>query len=112
MLAICVLSLAAAMPACADDEPTAWTVAQAESIGSVRGLRVSRQRCQGLGSAYGRGASRRFRRFDCVAGARNPTDRVDTVAVHYRLRVTGAYDGPEAQHELVRASFYGGPGIP
>lgn len=110
--ALGVLVLAAAIPGCGGDEPPAWTVAEAESVPAVRGLPVNDPRCQGLGSSQGEGSTRRFRRFDCVAGARNPTDTVDTVAVHYRLRVTGEYEGPRSKHELERARFYGGPGVP
>jgi hypothetical protein len=110
--AVGLLVLAAAVLGCGGDDPPTWTVAGAESIPSVRGLPVNDQRCRGLGAARGEGATERFRRFDCVAGARNPTDVVDTVAVHYRLRATGEYEGPESKHELERARFYGGPGIP
>jgi hypothetical protein len=111
-LVVGVVALGVAVAGCAGDDPPAWTVAEAESIPSVRGLGVEDQRCKGIGHSYGEAPSRRFRRFDCVAGARNPTDEVATVAVHYRLRAIGEYEGPESKHELERAQFYGGPGIP
>lgn len=56
--------------------------------------------------------SDRFRRFDCVAGARMPSDAVDTVAVLYELRPLGSYDGARSRYMLVDVRFFGGPGIP
>lgn len=64
--------------------------------------------CRGIG----RGDAGRFRRFDCVAGARLPTDPVDTVAVLYELRPEGPYDGARSRYTLAKVRFFGGPGIP
>jgi hypothetical protein len=85
-----------------------WTVRQAESIRVIRGTPVSVRGCRGIGP----GESAHFRRFDCVAGARSPTDSVDTVAVLYELRPLGPYDATRPRYELARVRFVGGPGVP
>jgi hypothetical protein len=107
------LTLAVALAAgCYGGQEASWTVAEAESISAVRGLRVRVEHCQGLGTAEGKGASARYRRFMCVAGGRNPSDPVDTVAVLYELKPLEAYDGPASKHALENVRFVGGPGIP
>jgi hypothetical protein len=89
-----------------------WTVRQAESISTIRGMRVRVRQCRGLGEATSDGGSRRFRRFACVAGARREGEAFDTVGVFYDLRPLGEYDGPSSRHALANVRFIGGPGIP
>jgi hypothetical protein len=85
-----------------------WTIAEAESIRVIRGTAVTVRGCRGIGPP---GATR-FRRFDCMAGARSPGDSADTVAVLYELRPLGPYDGSRPRYALARVRFIGGPGIP
>ena len=108
------LSIALAAGCSGGQEPdeATWTIAEAESISAVRGLRVRVEQCRGLGTAEGEGATARYRRFMCVAGGRNPADPVDTVAVLYELKPLEAYDGPSSEHALENVRFVGGPGIP
>jgi hypothetical protein len=49
----------------------------------------------------------RYRRRRCVAGARLPGERFDTVTVLLDVRPTSDDD-----HELETVRFVGGPGIP
>ena len=90
------------------------TTRQAESVTSVRGLRVRVRHCRGLGRAARRDGAARYRRFECLAGGRAASDpyTFDTVAVLYVLRPTAEYDGPESEHRLTNVRFIGGPGIP
>jgi hypothetical protein len=93
-----------------------WTTGQAESVTLVRGLRVRVRHCSGLGGAThaaGAGAAR-YRRFECLAGARAASDpyAFDTVAVMYALEPLAEYGGPESEHRLENVRFIGGPGIP
>jgi hypothetical protein len=94
--------------ACGGEGATRWTVEQAESIAVVRGTPVNDQRCQGIGAEV----NERFERFRCTAGARRPTESVDTVAVLYELVPEEDYNGPASRHRLEKVSFLGGPGIP
>jgi hypothetical protein len=82
-------------------------VAQAEAIGSVRGLPVRVRECHGRGQRVGDERPARYRRLSCVAGARLPGERFDTVAVLFDVRPTGDDD-----HDLENVHFVGGPGIP
>ncbi len=104
-----LLALAlAGIAACGGDNPVSWTVEQAESIAVVRGTPVNDPRCEGVGSEV----DERFERFRCTAGARRPTESVDTVAVLYEFVPEEDYDGPASRHRLEKVSFLGGPGIP
>jgi hypothetical protein len=85
-----------------------WTVAQAESIRVIRGTAVTVRGCRGIGPPD----ATRFRRFDCVAGARLPADPADTVAVLYELRPLAPYDAASPRYTLAKVRFVGGPGIP
>jgi hypothetical protein len=100
------VALATGLWACGDED-RGWTVGQARSVTSVRGMPVRVDECRGLGDVSGDGAARRYERFRCVAGARRPGERFDTVAVLYEIRPTGGSD-----YELRRVRFIGGPGIP
>jgi hypothetical protein len=104
--ALLVAVMASALPACGDGD-NAWTVAQAEAIDSVRGLPVRVRECRGRGQRLGDGGPGRFRQLSCVAGARLPGERFDTVAVLFDVRPTSDDD-----HELEHVRFVGGPGIP
>jgi hypothetical protein len=97
---------AIALAACGDED-RGWTVGRAESVTSIRGLPVRVRECRGVGEASGEGAARRYERFRCLAGARLPGERIDTVAVLYEIRPKGGSD-----YELQRVRFTGGPGIP
>jgi hypothetical protein len=102
----------ACLTACGPDErqeEAAWTIGQAESIGTVRGMRVRAPDCRGHGRAMDGGAAGRYRHLTCVAGARRPTERFDSVAVLYVIRPTGPCC---SDYELARVRFIGGPGIP
>jgi hypothetical protein len=101
-----LLVLVLALSACGGDEP-GWTVRQAESIDSVRGLPVRVRECRGIGEATRDGATRRYERFRCLAGARLEGERIDTVAVRYDIRTTS-----RSEFELQNVQFIGGPGIP
>lgn len=106
-----MLLAAACFAGCGDGDGSsepAWTVRQAESIAVVRGTPVEVRHCRGLGPVD----DRRYRRFECLAGARAPTDPVETVAVRYVLFPLGDYDGRESPHRLTNVQFIGGPGIP
>jgi hypothetical protein len=83
-------------------------VREAESIRVIRGTPVNVRSCRGVGE----NESGRFRRFDCVAGARLETDPVDTVAVLYELRPIGPFEGTRSRYTLTNVRFVGGPGIP
>jgi predicted small secreted protein len=89
-----------------------WTVRQAESIDTIRGMPVRVRECRGLGGAEGE--MPRYRRFECVAGARAASDRFEfeTLGVLYVLHPLGKYDGPRSKHRLTQVRFVGGPGIP
>ena len=107
-----VLALLAvlALGACAGEEAAedrGWTVREAESISSVRGLPVRVRHCRGLGDAFRDGEALRYDRLACVAGARLPDEEVDTVAVLYELVPRDA-----STYELREVRFIGGPGIP
>jgi hypothetical protein len=98
-----VLGLACLVVSCGADEPR-WSVTQAESIATVRGTPINDPTCRGVGEA----TDDRYERFRCRAGARRPSETVDTVAVLYELLPTGDYP----DHTLENVSFVGGPGIP
>ena len=104
---VTVLALTSMLAACGEDEPR-WTAAQAESIAFVRGTPVNDPTCRGVGPAPGE----RYARFRCTAGARRPSETVDTVAVLYELVPEDEYGGPRSAHRLENVSFVGGPGIP
>jgi hypothetical protein len=106
-VSLALTALALGLCACGGEEDRAWTVAQAESVTTVRGMPVRVRECRPLGDASGDGGARRYERFRCVAGARLPGEPFDSVAVLYELRPTG-----ESDHELRRVRFIGGPGIP
>jgi hypothetical protein len=91
---------------CGEDDH-GWTVAEAESVTEVRGLPVRVRQCRGLGEATRDGATPRYDRFRCLAGARLEGERFDTVAVRYEIRPADGSD-----YELQRVEFIGGPGIP
>jgi hypothetical protein len=95
---------------CAEEAPL-WTVRQAESISTIRGMHVRVRECRGVGHAAP-DESTSFRRFACVAGARRPGETYDTVGVFYDLRPLGKYEGPASEHALENVRFIGGPGIP
>jgi hypothetical protein len=98
------LAVGAVLGACdGDGREAGWTTVEAESIASVRGLPVEVRRCEGIGEAE----EQRYRRLRCVAGARLPGERFDTVAVTFEV-VPG--EGERPRLENVR--FFGGPGIP
>lgn len=103
----CAAGIAAAVFGCADTErrETLWTVDRAESVTTIRGMRVRVVQCRGLGKPDEREA-RRYRRFACVAGARRRGESYDTVAIRYviRVRVAGG-------HVLENVRFIG-PGVP
>ena len=84
-----------------------WTIEQAESITSIRGMPVRVRECRGLGGEKGR-----YERFQCLASARTASDRYDTVGVFYVLHPLGEYDGPGSKHRLSKVRFVGGPGVP
>jgi hypothetical protein len=98
--------VAAALAACGDDAPQGWTVAQAESVTTIRGLPVRVLSCRGVGEGEAGGDGVRYDRLRCEAGARRPGESFDTVGVLYEIRPTD--DG----HVLERVRFIGGPGIP
>jgi hypothetical protein len=89
-----------------------WTVQEAESITSIRGLTVRVRSCRGVDGHQGGGTESRFRRFSCVAGARAEFDRYDTVGILYVLHPLEDYDGVSSRHRLSEVRFLGGPGIP
>jgi hypothetical protein len=89
-----------------------WTVQQAESITSIRGLTVRVRNCRGIDGHQGGGRKWRFQRFACVAGARAEFDRYDTVGILYVLHPLEDYDGVSSRHRLTDVRFLGGPGIP
>jgi hypothetical protein len=103
---VLVAVMATASPGCGDGD-NAWTVARAEAINSVRGLPVRVRECRGRGQPLGDGPPARYRWLRCVAGARLPGERFDTVAVLFDVRPTSDDD-----HELENVRFVGGPGIP
>jgi hypothetical protein len=113
-LAAFFVVMIAASAACGEEDAAVatWTVREAESISSVRGLPVRVRECRGLGAARRDGGSARFARFACVAGGRSPGEPFDTVAVLYELRVLGEYEGRESRYVLENVRFIGGPGIP
>jgi hypothetical protein len=109
------LVLLSCLGACAfGNEPrvTEWTVQQAESITSIRGLTVRVRSCRGVDGDQGGGRNGRFQRFACVAGARAEFDRYDTVGILYVLHPLEDYDGVSSRHRLTEVRFLGGPGIP
>jgi hypothetical protein len=112
---VCLILLSGVSAACADGSTPSdggWTAREAESITSVRGMAVRVRHCRGLGRGRKDGAVVRYRRFACVAGARRPSERFDTVGVFYVLRPLGEYDGPRSKYRLTNVRFVGGPGIP
>jgi hypothetical protein len=112
---VSVALLWASAAACTDGSPASdrgWTARDAESITSVRGMTVRVRHCRGLGAGLKDGAVVRYRRFACVAGARRPSERFDTVGVFYVLHAVGEYDGARSKYRLADVRFVGGPGIP
>ena len=105
----CLAFLAAALGACGEEaaKDRGWTVREAESIRSVRGLPVRVRHCRGLGAAVRDGGVLRYDRLSCVAGARLPHEEADTVAVLFELVPVDA-----SGYELREVRFIGGPGIP
>jgi hypothetical protein len=88
-----------------------WTERQAESITTVRGLRVHVRNCEGLGRHRKVGAVVLYGRFACLAGARLAGQPIDTVAVTYTLRPLGRYRGASSGYVLTDVHF-GGLGVP
>jgi hypothetical protein len=86
------------------DQPK-WTEAEAASITTIRGTPVRVRHCRGIGEGERSGATTVYRRFSCLAGARLPHERFDTVAVTYVLRPLVAYSGPSSGHELSDVRF-------
>ena len=84
-----------------------WTRERAESITGVRGMNVRVVRCDGVGTAERDGASPRYVRFACRAGARRPGESYDTVAIDYEIHVRDS-----SGYTLENVRFHGGPGIP
>jgi hypothetical protein len=84
-----------------------WTERQAESIRSIRGMTVHVRHCEGLGRVHRAGTLVRFGRFRCLAGARLPHERFDTVAVTYVLVPLGPYRGSGSRYRLVNVRYAG-----
>jgi hypothetical protein len=103
---LALATVATALGGCGDDDHR-WTVAEAEAVTEVRGLPVRVRECRGLGEATRDGATRRYERFRCLAGARLEGERFDTVAVRYDIRTTSG-----SEYQLQNVQFIGGPGIP
>jgi hypothetical protein len=103
---LALIAVATAVAGCGDEE-RGWTVRQAESVDSVRGLPVRVRECRGLDDPSRDGAVRRYERLRCLAGARLEGERFDTVAVLYEIWPKDA-----SEYELRRVEFIGGPGIP
>jgi hypothetical protein len=101
-----LIAVATAVGGCGDEE-RGWTVRQAESLDSVRGMPVRVRECRGLGELSRDGAAPRYERLRCLAGARLEGERFDTVAVRYEV-----WPRDESDYELRRVQFIGGPGIP
>jgi hypothetical protein len=101
-----LVTVAAALAGCSDDHAQrgGWTVEQAKAVTTIRGMRVRVIRCRGIGKSDG---TPRYKRFVCEAGTRRPSDTIDTVGIHYEIRVRNS-----SEHELENVEFYGGPGIP
>ena len=101
-----MLALSAAVLAgCGSGDDEGWTVRQAESIRSIRGMPVHEPRCHGVGAALGDGGLR-YRRLACQAGARRSGERYDTVGVFYEVVPD------DGDYRLERVHFVGGPGVP
>jgi hypothetical protein len=94
-----------------EDGAIAWSVRQAESVRVVRGLPVRVRDCRGIGRAEASDAVVRFRRFECVAGARLSGQPIDTVAVTYVLRPLSPYEAARPRYALSNVHF-GGLGVP
>jgi hypothetical protein len=88
-----------------------WTVQQAESITSVRGLPVRVRHCRGTGTRERHENTRLYSRFECLAAARAAFQPYDTVAVLYVLHPLED-DGPTSRYRLTNVRFIGGPGVP
>lgn len=82
-----------------------WTEAQAESITTIRGMRVHVRRCRGLGRERRSGRETVYGRFSCLAGARAAHEPVDTVAVTYVLQPLGPYRGRSSKYTLSDVHF-------
>jgi hypothetical protein len=100
----------------AHERASLWTVRQAESVNTIRGMHVRVHECLGVGRGVTRKGITRYRHFSCVAGARAASDPydidVDTVGVLYVLHPLRRYIGPRSRHALTQVRFIGGPGIP
>jgi hypothetical protein len=108
-----VTALTVSSDAAAHDRPGAyWSVGQAKSIATIRGMPVGARECRGRGRALVEDGVRRYRHFRCVAGTREPWEKYDTVAVLYVLRPRSPYVGPRSRHTVTHVRFIGGPGIP
>jgi hypothetical protein len=103
-----VVSFTLACSRAQESTPGGWTIAQAESITVIRGMPVRVRACRGIGRREGR----RYRRFDCLAGARRKEESFESVAVLYELRPLGRFDGADSSYKLMNVRFIGGPGIP
>jgi hypothetical protein len=106
------IALAAGCAGEGGDSDVRWTVREAESVRSIRGMHVRVDECRGLGSGQRAEGRARYRRFECRAGTRAASDRFDTVAVLYVLHPEDEYEGPRSEHRLTDVRFIGGPGIP
>jgi hypothetical protein len=114
-IAACLALVACVGAGCRDgNQPPIprWTVGQAESITSVRGLPVRVRYCRGGGRRARGDGTELYSRFECLAGTRTRFQRYDTVGVFYVLHPLEHYKGPRSRHRLTNVRFVGGPGIP
>jgi hypothetical protein len=113
LVVVALLSAAIAVDAAAHcREGAYWRTGQAESITTIRGMRVRVHECRGLGRAIVDKGVRRYRHFRCDAATRAPGQTYDTVTVLYVLHPLVRYVGPRSGHRLTKVEFIGGPGIP
>lgn len=108
LLLLALGAILAGVVACADaDERKGWTIGQARSVTTIRGMHVRVVRCRGLGTGEGSEGDKRYLRFACEAGTRRPSDTYDTVGIQYEIHVRGT-----TGYVLDNVLFHGGPGIP
>ena len=92
--------------------PSYWTVREAESIATVRGVPVHVKGCDGIGPSRQTLAVARYGRFACEAGTGLDWESFDSVAVTYTLVPLGPYEGGCSQFALREVRFVGGTGVP
>jgi len=88
-----------------------WTVREAESLATVRGVPVHVQSCTGIGRPRHALAVARYDRFACTAGTGLDWESFDSVAVTYTLVPLGPYEGGCSRYALREVRFVGA-GIP